>query len=80
MATMTQPSDVQAGTPYSPVPLLWTWATAQVCGPGIVTICKTYPAASDIQRDEHYYPHFSDSWLKHSETYCNKDEEPFRLE
>jgi hypothetical protein len=61
MATMTQPSDVQADT---------RTRQYRFCGPGLQRTfvdlglspyarqCKAYPAASDIQRDEHYYPLF----------------------
>jgi 2-polyprenyl-3-methyl-5-hydroxy-6-metoxy-1,4-benzoquinol methylase len=77
---------------------------------GLSPLCETYPAASDFNRGEKYYPlhvyvcekcflvqleeyespesifsdyayfsSYSDSWLKHSENYCNKMASRFGL-
>jgi SAM-dependent methyltransferase len=77
---------------------------------GLSPLCETYPAASDLNHGETYYPlhvyvcqqcflvqleqyesaesifsdyayfsSYSDSWLKHSETYCNKMIERYGL-
>jgi SAM-dependent methyltransferase len=104
MATATLPSDTRQ-------PAIVTRA-CRFCGAnlqrtfvdlGMSPLCETYPAPTDLNRSETYYPlhvyvceqcflvqleqyesaesifsdypyfsSYSDSWLKHSETYCNK--------
>jgi SAM-dependent methyltransferase len=95
-------------------------ATCRFCGTalkqtfvdlGMSPLCETYPAASDFNRGERYYPlhvyvceecylvqleqyespedifgdypyfsSYSDSWLKHAETYCDKTIARFGLD
>lgn len=110
MATMTLPSDVQQQT---------STLTCRFCGAdvhrtfvdlGSTPLCESYPAASDFQKGEVYYPlhiyvcdncflvqlqeyesaeniftdyayfsSYSDSWLKHCETYCSRMKTRFEL-
>jgi SAM-dependent methyltransferase len=110
MATMTQPSDIQVDTRTRQCRFCGSGLHRTFVDLGLSPLCETYPAASDFQRGEHYYPlhvyvcekcflvqleeyesaenifsdyayfsSFSDSWLKHSETYCNKMKSRFGL-
>src|SRR5579862_9455459 len=112
MTTTTLPSVVDQSTNVSA-------KACRFCGSGLQRtfvdlglspLCETYPAASDFQRGEHYYPlhvyvcescflvqleeyesaenifsdyayfsSYSDSWLKHAETYCDKMTRQFGL-
>jgi SAM-dependent methyltransferase len=110
MATMTQLSDIQVDTRIRQCRFCGSGLQRTFVDLGLSPLCETYPAASDFQRGEHYYPlhvyvcencflvqleeyesaesifsdyayfsSFSDSWLKHSETYCNKMKSRFDL-
>jgi SAM-dependent methyltransferase len=110
MATMTQPSDIQLDIRTRQCRFCGSGLQRTFVDLGLSPLCETYPAASDFQRGEHYYPlhvyvcencflvqleeyesaenifsdyayfsSFSDSWLKHSETYCNKMKARFGL-
>ena len=110
MATMIQPSDIQVEAQTRQCRFCGSSLQRTFVDLGLSPLCETYPAASDFQRGEHYYPlhvyvcencflvqleeyesaenifsdyayfsSFSDSWLKHSETYCNKMKSRFGL-
>jgi SAM-dependent methyltransferase len=110
MATMTLPSDIQQQSRTRQCRFCGSGLQRTFVDLGLSPLCETYPAASDFQRGEHYYPlhvyvcencflvqleeyesaesifsdyayfsSFSDSWLKHSETYCNKMKSRFGL-
>ncbi|HTS07788.1 MAG TPA: class I SAM-dependent methyltransferase [Candidatus Eisenbacteria bacterium] len=103
MATMTLPIDIQQETAINICRFCGESLQRTFIDLGMSPLCETYPAASDLNHGEIYYPlhvyvcercflvqlgeyesaesifsdypyfsSYSDSWLKHSETYCGK--------
>ena len=56
MATMTQPSDIQADARTRQCRFCGSGLQRTFVDLGLSPLCETYPAASDLQRGEHYYP------------------------
>ncbi|HEX5483378.1 MAG TPA: class I SAM-dependent methyltransferase [Terriglobia bacterium] len=51
-----------------------------VCGKCFLVQLEEYESPEDIFSDYPYFSSYSDSWLKHAETYCNKMIERFGLD
>lgn len=63
--TYPGPSDLNRGETYYPLHVY-------VCGECFLVQLEQYESAENIFSDYAYFSSFSDSWLKHSETYTNK--------
>jgi len=59
------PADLNRGETYYPLHVY-------VCGACFLVQLDQYETAEHIFSDYAYFSSFSDSWLKHSENYCNK--------
>lgn len=63
--TYLAPSDLNRGETYYPLHVY-------VCGECFLVQLEEYESAASIFSDYAYFSSYSDSWLKHSENYCNK--------
>jgi SAM-dependent methyltransferase len=110
MATMTLPADIRQETTTMPCRFCGADLRQTFVDLGMSPLCETYPAATDFNRGEAYYPlhvyvcercflvqlgeyesresifsdypyfsSYSDSWLRHAETYCDKMTTRFEL-
>ena len=59
------PSELRRGEMYYPL-------HAYVCAHCLLVQLEQYESAENIFSDYAYFSSYSDSWLRHSETYCNK--------
>lgn len=63
--TYPSPADLNRGETYYPLHVY-------VCGECLLVQLEEYESAENIFSDYAYFSSYSDSWLKHSENYCNK--------
>src|ERR1700744_905116 len=63
--TYPAPAELNHGETYYPLHVY-------VCGHCFLVQLDQYESAENIFSDYAYFSSFSDSWLKHSENYCNK--------
>jgi SAM-dependent methyltransferase len=70
--TYPGPADLNRGEMYYPLHVY-------VCGQCFLVQLEEYESAESIFSDYAYFSSYSDSWLKHSENYCNKMIDRFGL-
>jgi SAM-dependent methyltransferase len=70
--TYPSAADLNRGEIYYPLHVY-------VCGKCFLVQLEEYQSAENIFSDYAYFSSFSDSWLKHAETYCDKMTSRFRL-